>query len=67
MGKIYSWENLNIPAGFSEISDVTVSSPVSISNLVFADGHLKIRFSFTRGSYKNFLLRHGSFSYIIRG
>ena len=31
---------------------------------MFADGHLKFCFSFTRDSYESFLLRHGSFSYI---
>ena len=35
------------------------------SSLVLADSCLKFRFSFTRGSYKSFLLRHGSFSYVI--
>ena len=32
---------------------------------MFADACLKISFSFTRDSYKGFLLRHGSFSYVI--
>ena len=36
-----------------------------LSSLVFADSCLKFRFSFTRDSYKSFLLRHGSFSYVI--
>ena len=40
------------------------SSRYHKSSLVFADGHLKIHFSFTRDSYKGFLLRHGSFSYV---
>ena len=32
---------------------------------MFADSHLKLHFSFTRDSYKGFLLRHGSFSYVV--
>ena len=36
-----------------------------LSSLVLADSCLKFRFSFTRDSYKSFLLRHGSFSYVI--
>ena len=35
------------------------------SSLVFADSRLKFCFSFTQDSYKSFLLRHGSFSYVI--
>ena len=35
------------------------------SSLACADGRLNIRLSFTRDSYKGFLLRHNSFSYII--
>ena len=35
------------------------------SSLVCADGRLNIRFSFARDSYKGFLLRHNSFSYVI--
>ena len=35
------------------------------SSLVCADVRLNIRFSFTRDSYKGFLLRHNSFSYVI--
>ena len=30
-----------------------------------ADGRLKNHFLFTRDSYKDFLLRHGSFSFVI--
>ena len=36
-----------------------------LSSLVLADSCLKFRFSFTQDSYKSFLLRHGSFSYVI--
>ena len=36
-----------------------------LSSLVLADSCLKFCFSFTRDSYKSFLLRHGSFSYVI--
>ena len=38
---------------------------VELSSLVCADGRLNIRFSFTRDSYKGFLLHHSSFSYVI--
>ena len=32
---------------------------------MFADSRLKFCFLITRDSYKGFLLRHGSFSYVI--
>ena len=40
------------------------SIKIGISSLVFTDGRLKNCFSFTRDSYKGFLLRHYSFSYV---
>ena len=36
-----------------------------LSSLVRADGRLNICFLFTQDSYKGFLLRHDSFSYVL--
>ena len=43
----------------------TWSHSILLSSLMCADGRLNIRFSFTRDSYKGFLLCHNSFSYVL--
>ena len=59
---------LNFGVQFYEIGNVFMPGRwfIVTSSLVCANGRLKNRFSFTQDSYKDFLLRHGSFSYVVK-
>ena len=78
LGLFLGYSCINILIWFAEMAKACYSkkvhrknwspmsfSQIKVSSLVYVNVCLNIRFSFTRDSYKDFLLRRNSFSYVL--